>query len=209
MEVPCSSPDTACQTLQFLERFRRQNVIPGLQVAVNLNGKIVLSQGLGLAAMVRKIPVSINTQFRLGSVSKALTSVALVQLVADHRLNLDVPVQTYVPSFPIKRYPITTCQLAGYLAGIRHYRLNDPGDFIHQKHCSTARQALELFSGDSLLFEPNTRYHYSSFGWNLLGAVIEGASGQTYLDYLKNLSYSYLEPAPPVIKENPDGSIAY
>ena len=182
---PCLEQDAACQTLRFLEEFRREKAIPGMQIAVSVQGKTVLSRGLGQADVARNLPVSVTTQFRVGSVSKALTSAALIKLVADHRLNLDAPVQEYVPAFPLKPYPVTTRHLAGHLAGIRHYRLNDPTDFIHNRHYSTARQALSLFERDSLLFEPGTRYHYSSYGWNLVGAVIEGASGQDFLPYMQ------------------------
>jgi serine beta-lactamase-like protein LACTB len=90
-------------------------------------------------------------------------------------------VQRYVPSFPVKRYPITVRQVAGHLAGIRHYL---PGEFENQKHYKTVLEGLAIFQNDSLLFEPGTRYAYSSYGWNLLSAVVEGASGEPFLDFM-------------------------
>jgi CubicO group peptidase (beta-lactamase class C family) len=81
----------------------------------------------------------------------------------------------------VKRYPITVRQVAGHLAGIRHYR---PGELENQRHYPTVVDGLAIFEDDSLLFEPGTRFEYSSYGWNLLSAVIEGASGEPFLDFM-------------------------
>jgi len=96
--------------------------ISGLQVAVGVDGKLVWSEGFGYADVARKIPVTAETQFRIGSVSKPITAAAVALLYEQGKLDLDAPVQRYVPSFPDKGVPITTRQLAGHLAGIRHYR---------------------------------------------------------------------------------------
>jgi CubicO group peptidase (beta-lactamase class C family) len=71
------------------------------------------------------------------------------------------------------------------LAGIRDYHENDLSDLIRTEHYETATQAIKIFENDSLLFKPGSQFHYSTFGWNLIGAVIEGASGQNYLDYMQ------------------------
>ncbi|OLE82145.1 MAG: hypothetical protein AUG74_00345, partial [Bacteroidetes bacterium 13_1_20CM_4_60_6] len=122
-----------------------------------------------------------TTMFRIGSVSKPLTSDAVAQLVARGRLDLDVPVQRYVPSFPEKPWPITTRELAGHLAGIRHYR---GAEFASNRRYATVTEGLAIFKDDSLLFPPGTRFSYSSYGWNLIGAVVEGASGENFLAYM-------------------------
>src|SRR5262245_27751444 len=102
------------------DRLRQR--IPGIQVAIAVDGNLVWSQGFGYADLARKIPVTNESQFRVGSVSKALTAAAVGLLYERGVLDLDAPVQRYVPTFPDKGYPITTRQLAGHLAGIRHYR---------------------------------------------------------------------------------------
>lgn len=183
------SAATACdasqQAIQLVQAFRQEQNIPGLQLAVSVKGQTLLSENMGYADLDKQKPVSNTTQFRIGSVSKSLTSLALVQLVAAHKLDLDAPVQQYVPSFPVKSYPITTRELAGHLAGIRHYRPGDPHDVVRTEHYQTATQALTTFQDDPLLFEPGTHYFYSSFGWNLIGAVMEGVTGDTYLHYMQ------------------------
>ncbi len=177
--------DAPAQALQLLRVFQQSLGFPGFQVAASVRGQLVLSQGIGYSDVARQLPVTTTTQFRVGSVSKALTSLALVKLVTEHRLDLDAPVQQYVPGFSAKPYPITTRELAGHLAGIRHYRPDDSHDAIRTEHYLTATQALVIFQNDPLLFEPGTRYFYSSFGWNLIGAVIEGASGTSFLPYMQ------------------------
>jgi serine beta-lactamase-like protein LACTB, mitochondrial len=155
--------------------------IPGLQVAVAVDGKLVWSAAFGYANLARHARVTRTTMFRIGSVSKTLTSIAVAQLVQQGKLDLDAPVQRYVPSFPQKRWPVTTRELAGHLAGIRHYQGNE---FLSNTPYPSVTAALAIFENDSLLFEPGTRFWYSSYGFNLISAVIEGSSRETFLAYI-------------------------
>jgi serine beta-lactamase-like protein LACTB len=182
--------DTAIQqAVKMCEAFISSGNAHGVQLAVRKNGRLVFSKGFGLANVEKNIPVTDSTLFKVGSISKALTSAALVRLAADGRLNLDASVRKYVPSFPPKKYDFSTRQLAGHLAGIRHYHINSEEahykDVIRTKHYPSSTAALEVFRDDTLLFRPGSQYHYSSFGWSLIGAVIEGASGQSYLNYMQ------------------------
>ncbi|HKC46794.1 MAG TPA: serine hydrolase domain-containing protein [Gemmatimonadales bacterium] len=155
--------------------------IPGLQVAVAIDGKLVWSAAFGFADVARRTRVTRTTMFRIGSVSKPLTSVAVAQLVLGGKLDLDAPVQRYVPSFPQKPWPVTTRELAGHLAGIRHYQGNE---FLLNTPYPSVTAGLAIFENDSLLFEPGTRFSYSSYGFNLISAVVEGASGEKFLAYM-------------------------
>jgi CubicO group peptidase (beta-lactamase class C family) len=127
------------------------------------------------------VPAWPHTKLRIGSVSKSLTAAAVGLLVEQGLLNLDAPVQRYVPSFPEKRYPVTTRQAAGHLAGIRHYVRDE---FLLNRRYSTVAEGLSIFQNDSLLHEPGTKYLYPSYGWNLVSAVVESASGDDYLSYM-------------------------
>ena len=155
---------------------------PGVTIAVSRGGKLVWSAAIGCADLELDAPVAKTTRMRIGSVSKPLTAAALGLLVQEGRLDLDAPVQRYVPDFPQKQWPITTRQLAGHLAGIRHYK---PGEFESRTHYDTVRAGLIVFENDALLFEPGTKFSYSSYGWNLLSAVLEGASGEKFLDLMQ------------------------
>lgn len=152
--------------------------VPGASITVARNGVILWSEGLGWADVEQRVAATPLTRFRVGSVSKPLTTAALGVLLERGRVSLDAPVQRYVPSFPVKRWPITVRQLAGHLSGIRHYRGDE---FLISRPYPTVAEGLTIFADDTLLFEPGTRYSYSSHAYNLLSAVIEGAAGKPFL----------------------------
>ena len=167
----------------------RELGIPGASVTVIRGGKVVLSRGFGLADVELAAPARASTRYRVGSIAKPFTAVALGLLVDEGRLDLDAEVQRYVPTFPRKPWPVTVRQLAGHQAGIRHYK---DGEFENQRYYPTLRDGLRMFEDDTLLFEPGTRFGYSSFGYNLLGAVIEGASGVPYLQFMHDRVFAPL-----------------
>ncbi|MBV9774532.1 MAG: beta-lactamase family protein [Gemmatimonadetes bacterium] len=170
----------------FLRDSIARKGIPGVSVAVAVNGEIIWSEGFGYADVENRVPVTALTRFRVASVSKPLTAAAIARLYEDGKLDLDAPVQRYVPSFPRKgAYVVTPRLLAGHLAGIRHYRDDDEPVSAGQKHYPTVLASLDVFRDDSLVAPPGTRFSYSTFGWNLLSAVVEGASGQEFLAHMR------------------------
>ncbi len=166
-------------------RVARDNLgigLPGLSIAVSVGGEIVWAEGFGWADIEQGMAVTPRHKFRIGSVSKPMTAAALALLWEEGAIDLDLPVQTYVPDFPEKEFPITTRQLAGHLAGIRHYRGDE---FVSSLHYPTVSDGLEIFANDALLHEPGSAYQYSSYGWNLISAVIEGASQSEFLELMQ------------------------
>lgn len=159
-----------------------ENGLAGLSLAIGIDGEVIHSEGFGWADMENHVPVTRLTRMRIGSISKPVTAMALGLLVDRGRLDLDADVQTYVPYFPRKRWPITVRQVAGHIAGVRHYRGDEN---TSARRYPTVRDGLSIFADDSLLFEPGTDYSYSSYGWNLLSAVIEGASGTDFLSFME------------------------
>ncbi len=155
--------------------------IPGLSVAVAVDGRIVYSEGFGYADLEQRAAAWPTTKFRIGSVSKSLTAVGLVQLVEQGKLDLDAPIQKYVPAFPDKGALITTRMLAGHLAGIRHYQ---DDEFTISKHYQKVAEGLKIFADDPLVSLPGKEFHYSSYGFNLVSAAMEAASGQNFLPYM-------------------------
>jgi CubicO group peptidase (beta-lactamase class C family) len=159
--------------------------IPGFSVAVGVGGRVVWSEGFGLADAEQLVAVTPMTRFRLGSVSKVLTAAAVARLVEEGHLDLDVAIQRYVPGFPKKPWPITTRQLTSHTAGIRHYAGDFQGVLSSAPHFDSVSKGLTIFQDDPLLFEPGTSYSYSSHGWNLVSAVVEGASQTEFLTYMQ------------------------
>ena len=178
-----SSP--VAEAREVVKAWLAEHDAPGLTIAVMAGGEIVWSQGFGMADLENRVPVRSHTKMRIGSVSKSLTSAAVGLLYEQGKLDLDAAVQKYVPSFPKKRYPITARQLAGHLAGIRGYLPGSRSEVFNMRHYDSVVAGLELFQDDPLLFEPGEKYSYSSHGFNLLSAVVEGASGQDFLSYMQ------------------------
>lgn len=171
-----------------VNKFMASTHVPGLAVAVVEGGQYEWAQGFGLADLENNVPVSKHTLFRLGSISKSLTATAAMQLWDRGRLDLDAPVQKYCPSFPQKPWPISTRQVLGHLAGIRHYKStsHDDPEVGNTKHFDDPIQAgLSLFKDDPLFVQPGTSFHYSTLGYTLIGCVIEGASGAQYVDFMR------------------------
>jgi CubicO group peptidase (beta-lactamase class C family) len=152
--------------------------LPGLSVAVALDGGIVWAEGFGWADVDSKVPVTPLTRFRIGSASIPLTSAAVGVLHERGRLDLDAPVQRYVPTFPEKKWPFSTRQLMGHVAGIRH----GPGETERMpgRHCTSLAQAVQIISDDPLRFRPGTEYRYSTYDWIFVSALVEAAAGEPY-----------------------------
>lgn len=167
----------------YIEQLRIESESIGWAATVSRDNEIVFSKGFGLGNYEQQVPVyPAKTKFRIGSVSKSLTAAALGILIDEGKIDLDAPVQNYVSYFPEKRFVITTRQVAGHQAGIRHYR---GVEFLSSEYYPTVKAGLEIFMDDTLLFEPGTRYSYSSYGFNLLSAIIEGASGDDFLHFMQ------------------------
>ncbi|CCH53949.1 Serine beta-lactamase-like protein LACTB, mitochondrial [Fibrisoma limi BUZ 3] len=175
---------------RYVDSLRLKQDIPGVSVCVGTKDKMLWAEGFGYADLETRLPVTTQTKFRIGSVSKSLTSLAVGKLVEDGKLDLDAPVQQYVPGFPQKKYPFTSRQLATHTAGIRHYGLNDGLNCL--KRYRSVQEGLVIFKDDSLLFKPGTAYTYSTYGYNLLSAVIEGAGRTDYLTYMQQTVFTPL-----------------
>lgn len=160
----------------------RQN-IPGLSVAVVADRQLRWSAGYGMADVENFVPAKSATVYRLGSISKPVTAVAVMQLVERGKLDLDAPVQKYCPAFPEKQWPVTTRQILGHTSGIRHYKSDE--EFNSTRFYPTMTEALDMFKADALLHEPGAKYSYTTFGYTVLGCVVEGASALKFGDYVR------------------------
>jgi serine beta-lactamase-like protein LACTB, mitochondrial len=188
------SADKRAQVEKAASSFMATNSVPGISVAVVQDGALVWSQGFGAADLENFVPATSSTLFRLGSVSKPITATAILELSERGKLDLDVEVQKYCPAFPKKEWPITTRELLGHLGGIRHYNPDGKGDIPADsaKHFRSMEESLEIFAGDALVAKPGTKFHYSTYGYTVLGCVLEGAGREKYVDYVKE---NIFEPA--------------
>ena len=153
-----------------------QQNLPGLSVAVGVGGEIVWAEGFGWADMEKRVPVAPGMRFRIGHTSKSLTSAAVGLLLEQGKLHLEDEIQTHVPEFPRKEWPVTLRQLMGHVAGISHYESET--DSTPTAQCDRAGEGVKMFADRPLRFEPDTRYGYSTFGWVLVSAAVEAAAKQ-------------------------------
>jgi CubicO group peptidase (beta-lactamase class C family) len=161
-----------------------------------VDGEVVWASAFGKVDLDDGIGTSVDTPYRIGSVSKAVTSVGLGRLVQDGRIDLDAPVRTYVPTFPEKRWPVPVRLLAGHMGGVRHYTdrlgLTFLKEMFNRQRYASVTDALEIFADDPLLYEPGTGFQYSTHGYTLLSAVLEGAAGQPYLAFMDQAVFAPL-----------------
>jgi serine beta-lactamase-like protein LACTB, mitochondrial len=157
--------------------------LPGLSVAVGTGGNIVWAEGFGWADLDKKVRVAPGTPFRIGTASTALTSAAVGLLLEQGRLKLDDVIQTYVPAFPQKPWPVTLRQLMGHEAGVP----SDSGDEgpLFSEHCDRPVDALPFFAKDALRFEPGTQFRFSRYGWILMSAAVEAAADEPFLLFMQ------------------------
>ncbi len=189
--VPTASGSAALPKWDEAVELARQQVradlvernLPGLSVAVGVSGEIVWAEGFGWADIENQIKVTPETRFRIGTASTALTSAAVGLLIEKGRLKLDEKVQTYVPEFPEKKWPVTLRQLMGHVSGVK----NDGGDEgpLFGEHCARPVEALPHFAEGTLRFEPGTEYRYSQYGWILMSAALESAAREPFLPFMQ------------------------
>jgi serine beta-lactamase-like protein LACTB, mitochondrial len=168
---------------QIAREFMAEQNLPGLSVAVGINGDLVWAEGFGWANLEKHVPVAPDTRFRIGNASVALTSAAAGLLIEQGRLKLDDEIQVYVPEYSKKQWPVTVRQVMGHLAGMR----TDGGDEgpLFSQRCERPIDGVQRIAEYSLLFEPGTQYRFSSFGWIVMSAAIEAAAKEPFLTFMQ------------------------
>src|SRR5262245_7172922 len=198
-EVPAllqSSPakkysDAVEEARQIVRAALAERNLPGLSVAVGAGGDVVWAEGFGFADLDKRTPVAPDMRFRIGTASTALTSAAAGLLLERNRLKLDEKIQTYVPEFPEKQWPVTLRQVMGHLAGVK----SDGGDEgpLFSVRCERPADALRYFKDTPLGFEPGTRYRVSNYDWILVSAAIEDATNEPLASFMRRQIFEPLE----------------
>ena len=156
--------------------------VPGLALAVVRDGKPVKVRGYGLADVELNVPVGTETVFEIGSVTKQFTAAAVMMLVEEGKVGLDDRIAKYLPPVPPAWESVTVRQLLTHTSGIKNY--TGLSGFELEKHL-TKEQFIKAVSGYPLDFAPGEKWSYSNTGFNLLGMIVEKASGQSYWDFMR------------------------
>jgi CubicO group peptidase (beta-lactamase class C family) len=169
-----------------IDAYMAANHVPGLSIALVIDGRPGWSRGFGLADVENAVPATARTAYRSASIGKTMTATAAMRLVEAGRLDLDADIRRYCPAFPVKPWTITVRHLLSHQSGIRHY--GGPRDREEQAstvHYADVVDAMAPFKDDALLFQPGTRFGYSTYGYDVLGCVLQGAAGAPFLDVMR------------------------
>jgi len=194
---------------EFVKNQMKIDRIPGLTIGF-YKDDYEWVKGFGYSDLENKTPATKNSVYRLASNTKPMTAVAILQLKENKKLKLDDNIRKYVPYFPRKNWPVSVRQLLGHIGGISHYK--DYEIEGHIKLDKDTRESIKIFSDFQLVNKPGTAFNYSSYGYNLLGAVIEGASKMPYGKYLKtniwkplNMENTYMDRPENIIQNRVQG----
>lgn len=167
---------------RFLTAQMQQPGRVGLSVAVVKDGQVVLAKGYGRRSMADAKPVTTDTLFAIGSVTKQFTCAAILLLAEDGRLLVNDPVAKYFPNLTRAR-EITLLDLMQHVSGYPDYY---PLDFVDRRMQTPIAEdeLLRQYAGGKLDFEPGTKYSYSNTGYILLGRVAEIVTGENFGAFL-------------------------
>lgn len=169
----------------FLDSVVLIDNVPGISVAVTKNQDMIGSFQSGYANLNEKHKVDGFTGFRIASVTKIFTAVAIMKLAEEGKIDLNAPIQNYLPNFPRqKKGDIKVIHLLRHTSGISHYKGNENRSF---KVYQSQLEACQIFKDRKIKFRPGSKYQYTSYGYTVLGAIIESVSGKKYGQAIKEL----------------------
>jgi CubicO group peptidase (beta-lactamase class C family) len=156
----------------------------GCAALVAINGQIVYKKAFGMANLELNVPMQPDMVFRIGSITKQFTAVAILQLMEQGKLSLQDDITKFIPDYPTQAYKITIENLLTHTSGIRSYT-SEPGIMKYMKDDFKPEEVIDKFKNLPMEFAPGTKWNYNNSGFFLLGYIIEKASGMKYQDYIE------------------------
>jgi len=187
-EHTCTEAGPAIRRLLQTMQEKERNV--GLSAAIMHHGRLVYSEGLGFADLEHRVPVTPRSLFTVASTGKAFTGTTLAILADSGVIDLDAPIQRYLPAYhPPGSDSITLRLLAAHLGGVRHYRPAERTAEFLARHVNDVMDVVAMVAGDSLVDQPGRDYHYSSYGYNLIAAAIQAATHRPFATVVADLIF--------------------
>nr|MDQ3806293.1 beta-lactamase family protein [Acidobacteriota bacterium] len=158
--------------------------VPGVGVAVAVGGEVVWAEGFGFADLERRAPVTTETRFGIGSVTKSLTMALVGRLVEEGAADFDAPVERYLPEFPHQNLNISTRLIAGHLSGLDDtFNAAQASTTVHFD--STAAALAHIYK-EPLRHRPRERHFYTTGPYTIIAGVVERASRRDFLDAMNH-----------------------
>jgi CubicO group peptidase (beta-lactamase class C family) len=191
--IPFTSikPQTLQQKLdKYLVEYKTNKNVASISAGVLKKGKTIWLGSYGYADLSHHVQANPKTIYRIASISKVITAVAVMQLVEQKKVSLDADALKYIPYFPKKNWKFTVRQILQHTAGLRDYKGNE---FNSTVPYPTTQEAVEVISKDPLEFKPGTKYLYTTLGYNLLAAIVENVTRMKFSDYLRKYIFQPAE----------------
>jgi D-alanyl-D-alanine carboxypeptidase len=176
----------------YLESRYPDGRTPGVSVLVACEGQTIFSYNSGMANIEWQQPISSNTSFRVGSISKPLTTVAILQLVEQGKIDLDNPISKYVPLLPNYMRAVTVRQLMSHTSGLPDILLT-PLLLPLARDWVSKSQVIGMQAHTPTRSAPGEKFEYSNFNYILLAALIEHITDTKYGDYMDNAVFEPLD----------------
>lgn len=176
LPVPVEYRDAIGRANAALESALESRTLPALAVSVGKDGDVLWSRSIGVEDFSTNTPVTLSTRFRIGSTAKAVTGTTAAKLVDEGLLELDMPIETLVPYFRNSE-GITSRHLLTHTAGVRHY---DGDEYYNKENFESVEAAVGVFASSPLMFSPGSGFSYSTYGYVLASAAMEGSSGKSF-----------------------------
>ncbi len=171
----------------YIERSMKKNKVVGLSIALVDDQEVVWARGFGYADLAEGIPATKNTLYRVGSISKLITATAVMQLAQAGHVDIDAPVNVYLPEFTIKsRFPDTVAITA---RNIMTHHSGLPSDYLRGMYTRKPESLEQLIAGlkdEYTAFPPDFVFSYSNLGMSILGRLIEELSARSFADYMEH-----------------------
>jgi CubicO group peptidase (beta-lactamase class C family) len=191
--------DVANGAINTLKEHHKAINAPGISAAVAIDGKLVWAGAAGWADIEHSVPVSIDTQFRVGSTSKAITATGLARMMDKQLIDIETSIGEFHQTLPNKRWiNIKVKHLTSHMSGLPHYKQFDDKFGLYKSlalntHYSNVNDALTLFDETRLMFEPGSQFSYTSYGTVLLSAVMQEAGNQPFLTLMQEQVFTPLQ----------------
>ena len=171
-----------------LDKLRREDHYPSISIAVYYDGRNVWADATGYADIKTETRANVTTRYPIGSISKPLTSTLVMKLVESGLIDIDRKIGDYAPDLREQFENVTLRQLLSHQAGVRHYKLAWTPPFFTEfglnKEFSSTEESIRIFVEDPLLFEPDSGFEYTTYGYALIAHVLEEATGVPFLELL-------------------------
>lgn len=183
------------QLLEQFDQLLAQQFKPdasGCAALVAYQGQLIYQKAFGMANIELEVPMMPNHVFRIGSITKQFTAIAILQLLEQGKLSLQDDITCFIPDYPTQGNTITLEHLLTHTSGIKSYT-QIPEFRAIEKQDMSATELIDFFKSQPIEFEPGTQWSYSNSGYFLLGYIIEKVSGKSYPQYLEEVLFKPLE----------------